>query len=81
MKKPLLEYNSVLRNPSPYRIDRAPDPIYNNDEQLRLQYLIRRAEEVATFQEEARVVGQLEKLKPMLSDLFRDITIVRGFVD
>lgn len=81
-RETLLEDNdwSILRNPSPYRIGRAPGPIFNNDAQLELQYLIRKAEEIATFEEKARVVGQLEKLKPLLANLFRDITIIRGFI-
>lgn len=47
----------ILRNPAPFRIGRAPEPIYNDDSKLKINYLLRRAEEIATFREQARVVG------------------------
>lgn len=83
MKKHLNEDNnySILRNPSPYRIGRAPGAEMNADEKLKQQYLMRRAEEVATFQEKLQVIGQMEKVKPMMADLFRDITMLRNFVE
>lgn len=82
MKNPINEDNnySILRNPSPYRIGRAPGAEMNADEKLKKQYLMRRAEEVATFQEKLPVIGQMEKIKPMMADLFRDITMIRNFI-
>lgn len=72
---------SPLRNPSPYRIGRAPNPVFNDDEKLKINYLLRRAEEAATFKEQARVVGQMEQIKPLLADLYRDITQIRNFIE
>lgn len=72
---------SVLRNPAPFRIGRAPSPVYNDDEKLKINYLLRKAEEAATFTEKARVVGQMEQIKPQLADLYRDITSIRNFIE
>lgn len=72
---------SVLRNPAPFRIGRAPNPVFNDDEKLKINYLLRKAEEAATFTEQARVVGQMEQIKPQLADLYRDITSIRNFIE
>lgn len=71
---------SVLRNPSPYRVGRAPGFVRNADVTLKRNYLMRRAEEENTYYQSQQLVGQLEQLGPMMQNLFGQIVDIRNFI-
>lgn len=82
-KKHLKEDTSftLSKGSSPYRIYRAPEPVFNADEQLHQNWIIRRQmEQEANFQK-LQTVGEIEKLKDPIFNLFRDITEIRNIIE
>lgn len=82
-KKHLKEDTSftLSKGSSPYRIYRAPEPVFNADEQLHQNWIIRRQmEQEANFQK-LQTVGEIEKLKDPIFNLFRDITDIRNIIE
>lgn len=82
-KKHLREDTSftLSKGSSPYRIYRAPEPVFNADEQLHQNWIIRRQmEQEANFQK-LQTVGEIEKLKDPIFNLFRDITDIRNIIE
>lgn len=72
---------SVLRNPSPYRVGRAPGFVRNADDALRRNYFMRRAEEENSYFQAQQLIGQLEQLGPMMQNLFAQVVDIRNFID
>lgn len=82
-KKHLKEDTSftLSKGSSPYRIYRAPEPVFNADQQLHQNWIIRRQlEQEANFQK-LQTVGEIEKLKDPIFNLFRDITDIRNIIE
>lgn len=71
---------SVLRNPSPYRVGRAPGFVRNADDALKRSYLMRRAEEENSYYQTQQLIGQLEQLGPMMQNLFAQMVDIRNFI-
>lgn len=82
-KKHLKEDTSftLSKGSSPYRIYRAPDPVYNADEQLHKNWIIRRQMEQEANIQKLQTVGEIEKLKDPIFNLFRDITTIRNMIE
>lgn len=72
---------SILRSPSPYRIGRAPAPLFNADEQMAQNYLLRAAEEANTFNQKLQLAGRLDKLDPLIRDLYKQYALIYHFID
>lgn len=72
---------SVLRNPSPYRVGRAPGFVRNADDALRRSYLMRRAEEENSYYQSQQLIGQLEQLGPMLQNVFEQMVNIHNFIE
>lgn len=72
---------SILRHPSPYRIGRAPAPVFNADEQMKMNHLMRSAEEVNNFIEKLQLVGKLEHLDPLIRDFYKQFANIYHFLD
>lgn len=72
---------SILRHPSPYRIGRAPGPIFNADEQMAQNYLLRAAEEANTFNQKLQLAGKLEHLDPLIRDFYKQYAYIYHFLD
>lgn len=81
-KKKINEGNDwgILRNPSPYRIGRDPGYADNADDRLKQTYLMRRAEEMNNFYEKKQLKAQLDKLEPMLVDVYQRLIQIQTFI-
>ena len=82
-KKHLKEDTSftLSKGSSPYRIYRAPEPVFNADDKLKQNWIIRRQMEQETQIQKLQTVGEIEKLKDPIFNLFRDITNIRNLIE
>lgn len=85
IKRSLLKEDTVgwstMKRPSPFKIGTAPPPVMDGSSQMNAIYLQRRAEEAAMFNEKLRLVGQLDKLEPLFTTLFRDLVDAKNFIE
>lgn len=72
---------TLSKGSSPYRIYRAPDPVYNADQQLHQNWLIRKQMEHEANIQKLQTVGAIDKLKDPIFNLFRDITDIRNAIE
>lgn len=82
-KKHLREDTSftLSKGSSPYKIYRAPDPVMNADNQMKQNWQIKRMIQDETRMVKLQTVGQIEKLKDPIYNLFRDITNIRNLIE
>ena len=82
-KKHLKEDTSftLSKGSSPYKIYRAPDPVMNADDKLKQNWIIRRQMEQEANIQKLQTVGEIEKLKDPIFNLFRDITNIRNLIE
>lgn len=82
-KKHLKEDTSftLSKGSSPYKIYRAPEPVYNADDKLKQNWIIRRQMEQEANIQKLQTVGEIEKLKDPIFNLFRDITNIRNLIE
>lgn len=72
---------STLRQPSPYRIGRAPAPRFNADEQMKMSYLMQSAEQVNNFLQKNMLAGRLESIDPLVRDFFKQFAHIFHYLD
>lgn len=70
----------ILRNPSPYRIGRDPGYVQDASDRLNQSYLMRKSEEMNTFYEKKMLKAQLDKLEPMLTDVYQRLVQIQTFI-
>lgn len=70
----------ILRNPSPYRIGRDPGYVQDASDRLKQSYLMRKSEEMNTFYEKKMLKAQLDKLEPMLTDVYQRLVQIQTFI-
>lgn len=70
----------ILRNPSPYRIGRDPGYVQDASDRLKQNYLMRKSEEMNTFYEKKMLKAQLDKLEPMLTDVYQRLVQIQTFI-
>lgn len=82
-KKHLKEDTSftLSKGSSPYKIYRAPEPVMNADDKLKQNWIIRRQMEQEANIQKLQTVGELDKLKDPIYNLFRDITNIRNLIE
>ena len=82
-KKHLKEDTSftLSKGSSPYKIYRAPEPVMNADDKLKQTWIIRRQMEQEANIQKLQTVGELDKLKDPIFNLFRDITNIRNLIE
>ena len=82
-KKHLREDTSftLSKGSSPYKIYRAPEPVMNADDKLKQNWIIRRQMEQEANIQKLQTVGELDKLKDPIYNLFRDITNIRNLIE
>lgn len=82
-KKHLKEDTSftLSKGSSPYKIYRAPQPVMNADDKLKQNWIIRRQMEQEANIQKLQTVGELDKLKDPIYNLFRDITNIRNLIE
>ena len=82
-KKHLKEDTSftLSKGSSPYRIYRAPEPVFNADDKLKQNWIIRRQMEQEANIQKLQTVGEIEKLKDPIFNLFRDIINIRNLIE
>lgn len=81
MRKQINEEFSTLRNSSPYKVRRDKGFIQDATPQMNQRYLMQKAMEINNFYNKQIMFGELDKLEPMLVDLFRQITHVKEFLN
>lgn len=72
---------TLSKGSSPYRIYRAPEPVMNADDKLKQNWIIRRQMEQDANIQKLQTVGEIEKLKDPIFNLFRDITNIRNLIE
>ena len=82
-KKHLKEDTSftLSKGSSPYRIYKAPEPVMNADDKLKQTWIIRRQKEQEANIQKLQTIGEIEKLKDPIFNLFRDITNIRNIIE
>ena len=82
-KKHLKEDTSftLSKGSSPYKIYKAPDPVMNADDKLKQNWIIRRQMEQEANIQKLQTVGEIDKLKDPIFNLFRDITNIRNLIE
>lgn len=82
-KKHLKEDTSftLSKGSSPYRIYRAPEPVMNADDKLKQNWIIRRQMEQEANIQKLQTVGEIEKLKDPIFNLFRQIIDIRNIIE
>lgn len=81
MSKTLKEEFSALRSSSPYKIRRDKGFIQDATPQMSQRYWMQKAQEYNTFYQKEQMFGELEKLEPMLVDLFKQISYITEFIN
>lgn len=82
-KKHLKEDTSftLSKGSSPYKIYRAPEPVMNADDKLKQTWIIRRQMEQEANIQKLQTVGEIEKLKDPIFNLFRDIITIYNLIE
>lgn len=82
-KKHLKEDTSftLSKGSSPYKIYRAPEPVLNADDKLKQNWIIRRQMEQEANIQKLQTVGEIEKLKDPIFNLFRDIISIYNLIE
>ena len=80
IKKSVNEYVSWgVNSKAPiYKIGLAPNYVLNADEKLKHDYFQQKAEENETLYQKLKLVGDLDKLKPVIERVFMDLTNMRN---
>lgn len=81
MKQKINEDYSILKNPSPYQIGKAPGFVRDKMPEMELQFQLRRAEEAQTFFQKKQMIAQLEQLEQPIMNLYRELINVRNMLD
>lgn len=81
MSKTLKEEFSALRSSGPYKIRRDKGFIQDATPQMSQRYWMQKAQEYNTFYQKEQMFGELEKLEPMLVDLFKQISYITEFIN
>ncbi len=72
---------TLSKGSSPYKLYRAPEPIFNADDKLKQQWFIQRQRQQQANIQKLQTVGQFDKIAPMIIKLYQDITIIRNFIE
>ena len=82
-KKHLKEDTSftLSKGSSPYKIYRAPEPVMTADDKLKQTWIIRRQMEQEANIQKLQTVGEIEKLKDPIFNLFRDIITIYNLIE
>ena len=64
-----------------YKIGLAPDFIPNADALMKQNYFQQKAEENETLYQKLRLVGDLDKMRPLIERVFMDLTNMRNLLD
>lgn len=64
-----------------YKIGLAPDFIPNADALMKHNYFQQKAEENETLYQKLRLVGDLDKMRPLIERVFMDLTTMRNLLD
>ena len=80
IKKPVNEYVSWgVNSKAPiYKIGLAPNYVLNADQKLKQDYFQQKAEENETLNQKLKLIGDLDKLKPVIERVFMDLTNMRN---
>jgi hypothetical protein len=82
-KKHLKEDNTFVlsKGSSPYKLYRAPEPVMNDDNKMKQNWKVQREIEDESRLQKLQTVGEIEKLKDPIFNLFRDITSIRNTIE
>lgn len=82
-KKHLKEDNTFVlsKGSSPYKLYRAPEPVMNDDNKMKQNWKVQREIEDEARLQKLQTVGEIEKLKDPIFNLFRDITSIRNTIE
>lgn len=82
-KKHLKEDNTFVlsKGSSPYKLYRAPEPVMNDDNKMKQNWKVQREIEDEGRLQKLQTVGEIEKLKDPIFNLFRDITSIRNTIE
>lgn len=72
---------TLSKGGSPYRIYRAPNPVFNADDSMKQNWIVKRQQEQQANIQKQVTVGEIEKLKEPIYNLFRDIIEIRNTVE
>lgn len=72
---------TLSKGSSPYKLYRAPEPIFNADDKLKQQWFIQRQRQQQANIQKLQTVGQFDKIAPMIIKLYQDITNIRNFIE